>query len=235
VCGLEITAGNALSMYSTLSLNAENINIVTLHGQVGEKAGEGKIKLSSLRNKNIDYLALGHIHSYSENKLDERGRWAYSGCPEGRGFDETGEKGFVLLEIDEKIKSTFVPFSYRKTEEISVDITGTANDFEAFRRIQKEASRFSRDDLLRVNLEGEVEYDIDLLADDAQKYLSDGYYFVSVKNNAVRKINAEDYEHDLSLKGEFVRSVLKNQAYGEDEKRQIIALGLKALGGREIE
>ncbi len=234
VSALEITAGNAISMYSTLSLNPDCINIIALHGQTGEKAGAGKIKLSSLRNKNIDYLALGHIHSYSEGKLDERGRWAYSGCLEGRGFDETGEKGFVLLEIEDGVKSTFVPFAYRNIAEITVDITDTANDFEAFCRI-REAALCSEKDLLRVNLKGEISYDNETLAADAEKFLINRCYFISVKNNTVRKINAEDYEHDLSLKGEFIRGVLANEEYNDDEKRRIISAGLKALSGGEVE
>ena len=54
----------------------------------------------ALKNKNIDYLALGHIHGYKEAPLDGRGKYCYPGCLEGRGFDECGKKGFVLLNIE---------------------------------------------------------------------------------------------------------------------------------------
>ena len=50
-----------------------------------------------------DYLALGHIHYNVVEPLDSRGVYAYSGCLEGRGFDETGEKGFVLIEVENNI------------------------------------------------------------------------------------------------------------------------------------
>ena len=33
------------------------------------------------------------IHKYKKEKLDNRGVYCYSGCLEGRGFDECGEKG----------------------------------------------------------------------------------------------------------------------------------------------
>ena len=50
----------------------------------------------SEKEKNIDYLALGHVHEYRSGQLDGRGVWAYSGCPEGRGFDETGKNAFAV-------------------------------------------------------------------------------------------------------------------------------------------
>ena len=124
ICGIEMRRENATSLYSTLKLDKAKKNIVVLHGKIANSAGADKINLAKLGGKYIDYLALGHIHSFEENKLDDRGRYAYSGCLEGRGFDECGEKGFVLLEVDEEIKSTFHPFAKRKIEEWEVDITG---------------------------------------------------------------------------------------------------------------
>jgi hypothetical protein len=43
------------------------------------------------------------------------------------------------------------------------------------------------------------------------------------------------YEGDNSLKGEFVRTVRERTDYTEEEKAQIIAFGLKALAGREVD
>ena len=75
-----------------------------MHGQESDTDAKDKaeiINLKQLKNKNIDYLALGHIHTYKQSKLDNRGTYCYSGCLEGRGFDECGEKGFVLLNIED--------------------------------------------------------------------------------------------------------------------------------------
>ena len=64
-----------------------------LHGEVG--TGSKKININKLRNKNIDYLALGHIHSYQTGIIEEDKVYAYCGCLEPRGFDELNEKGFI--------------------------------------------------------------------------------------------------------------------------------------------
>lgn len=47
------------------------------------------------------------------------------GCPEGRGFDELGEKGFHSGTIDDsgKVSLTFVPFARRRYEILTVDVT----------------------------------------------------------------------------------------------------------------
>jgi len=60
-------------------------------------------------------------------------------------------------------------------------------------------------------------------------------YFISVKNDTLRKIDPTEYEGDLSLKGEFVRSVMARTDLSNERKRQIVTLGLKALAGQEVD
>lgn len=234
ITGLELSRENALSLYSTLKLEKNRKNIVMLHGQIAAASGADKINLNKLAEKNIDYLALGHIHSYGENRLDDRGRYAYSGCLEGRGFDEVGKKGFVLLEIGEELVSKFVPFAERTIDEYSVDIGGTENYYDAYRVI-KERVKFNPVNLYRICLVGEITYENDTLADDIEKLLSGDCYFVSVKDKTLRKLDPSEYEGDLSLRGEFVRTVLANPDWSEERKRRIVSLGLKALTEGEVE
>lgn len=234
VCGIEISQSNALSLYSTLKLEKEKKNIVALHGQVATSAGVDKIHLPSLADKNVDYLALGHVHSYAENRLDDRGRYAYSGCLEGRGFDELGEKGFILLEIEEDIKTTFIPFAQRTIHERTVDISSAANVYGAFVKVKSELLG-KPTDLYRITLVGELTFDNDGLAAEMENLLSSDCYFVSVKDKTLRKINPEDYAGDLTLRGEFVRGVLARTDWSEERKNSVIALGLKALAGQEVE
>ena len=131
ISGIEFGDVGDYEIYGSLILNKNNINIVVLHGQETQYDKKDKteiINLKSLKNKNIDYLALGHIHKFKQEKLDKRGVYCYSGCLEGRGFDECGEKGFVLLDIDEKdkkIETKFIPFASRTLYEIEVDVSDT--------------------------------------------------------------------------------------------------------------
>lgn len=104
--GIELSGENSLSLYSSLRLSEDDINVVIMHGDISEGAGEDKIKLPLLKDKNIDYLALGHIHRSYAKSLGSRGIARYSGCLEGRGFDETGEKGFYEVTVDENEKGS---------------------------------------------------------------------------------------------------------------------------------
>lgn len=235
ISGIEITAENSISLYSALSLEKDNINIVMLHGQVGDTYGKDKINIKKLRDKNIDYLALGHIHKTRLNvKVDDRAVYSYSGCLEGRGFDEAGEHGFVLLDIGEKITQSFIPFAEREIVEADADITGAHEAFGAYRSVKEQIS-FEKRNIYRINLVGEVEFDVDALAGDVAKYLSSDCFFITVKDRTAKKLDVIAYEKDTSLKGEFVRCVYSNPDYTDDEKKRIIAYGLKALKGGAIE
>ena len=113
IAGVELTEKNFSHIYDALSLRMEDINIVMMHGQDSTQFGPDLVCLPALKGKGIAYLALGHRHSYYTGRLDMDGVYCYSGCLEGRGFDECGEKGFVQLDIapNGKITQTFVPFA----------------------------------------------------------------------------------------------------------------------------
>ena len=229
ICGVELSAANAQSIYSTLSLKESSKNIVMLHGQIG-----GEIHLAKLRDKCVDYLALGHIHEYAHGAIDGRGTYAYSGCLEGRGFDETGEKGFIELTIGETVTHRFIPFSVRKIERVRVDVSGLTEGYAMAKRAMAQTP-FSRETIYRVDLVGEVDAQVDEFAPDVAAYLKNSCLYVSVKDCTKKKIDYEAYEFDASVRGEFVRTVRQSEEYTEDEKAQIIAYGLRALAGREID
>ena len=231
ICGTEICPANRSSYYSSLVLDKEKCNIVMLHGDTSAE----DINLKKLKNKNIDYLALGHIHKRSEGQIDERGEYVYCGCLEGRGFDEPGEHGFELLDIDgNKIKRTFIPFAKRQINEINVDITGCKNALEASTAVTNKV-RFSKEDIYRINLTGEINFDVDNFTEDVEYYLRNECYFINIKDKTSRKIDISQYENDLSIKGEFVRTVISKKDLSEEEKMAIINCGLKALDGKEID
>lgn len=234
VAGLELNRDNCVEMYETLSLNPEDTNIVLLHGQVSTQPGEELIALPKLKNRRIDYLALGHIHSYQLERLDDRGLWCYCGCLEGRGFDECGEKGFVLLDVQpRKICSEFIPFASRTLRDVPVDITGLLTVNQILSAMENASANIPEKDLVKFTLTGEyslqTQKDLRFLA----KMLEGRFYFSKIKDESRLRIHREDYEHDISLKGEFIRTVLASDKT-QEEKDRIIMLGIRALSGEEV-
>lgn len=56
----------------------------------------------------LTYLALGHIHKGGSFQAGDT-LCAWPGCPMGRGYDEQGEKGVLLVTLDETAQSRFLP------------------------------------------------------------------------------------------------------------------------------
>lgn len=128
-----------------------------MHGQID--------RFGSFAGRNIDYLALGHIHKYKKGSIDSRGVYCYSGCLEARGFDECGEKGFVLLDTAaavsgsagsgteniaaespecgtaRKIAARFVPFAKRKAWEITVDCTDIVTTPQLYETVKMQIAK----------------------------------------------------------------------------------------------
>ena len=88
----------------------------------------GPISEEDIAASGLDYLALGHVHQYSGLRRAGETFWAYPGCPEGRGFDELGEKGVLWLEVEKgRTEAEFVPLCRRRYQILSVDLTGQAD------------------------------------------------------------------------------------------------------------
>lgn len=258
ISGIELSAENADSAYLSLVLDAKKFNIVMLHGQESKSAVKDKaeiINLKALKDKGIDYLALGHIHAYKMDKLDARGTYCYAGCLEGRGFDECGEHGFVLIDIEEseervqegsalsavrhdipKHSLKFIPFAQRKLYTVYADVTDCQTTAEMTARADfalKEAG-CERESLVKLVLKGmldvECEKDIAYLL----SAFKSRFYYVKVYDETTLKIDVNDYMLDESLKGEYVRQVMADDSFSEEDKKIIIRYGLQAIAGEEV-
>ena len=238
ISGIEFGQTDNYEIYNSLFLEKNKTNIVVMHGLEAEADVKDKteiINLKALKNKNIDYLALGHIHSFKQGKIDKRGIYCYSGCLEGRGFDECGEKGFVLLNVEEgKITSEFIPFAYRKLYEVHVDITGAVESKEIEDRIKEKIVGISELSLVKIVLEGEVELGEERDIDYYIKKFEAHFYYLKIEDKTKVKIDYMKYQNDISLKGEFIRTVLEQKDLTEVEKNKIIITGIKALAGEDL-
>ncbi|MCI8631919.1 MAG: DNA repair exonuclease [Lachnospiraceae bacterium] len=243
VSGLELSQDNAKAAYVSLVLDFQKFNIVMLHGQESESTAKDRaeiIELKALKNKGIDYLALGHIHAYKKERLDARGTYCYPGCLEGRGFDECGEHGFVIIEVDEQTGAythEFIPFAQRKLYTVTADVTDcqTTAEMIAVAASALQEAGCTADSLVKLVLTGSLDVACEKDIAYLQSRFAGSFYFVKVYDETALKINIEDYLLDESLKGEYVRQVMKDAALSDEEKAQIIRYGLQALAGEEIE
>lgn len=225
-------------IYDTLPQVDNAFHIVMLHGQVTRtgSAARDTVVLSRLKNRGIDYLALGHEHAFRCDKLDRRGVWCYCGCPEGRGFDECGEKGVVLLDTDaegeERVR--FLPLARRTLHRVEVGVDGCLTHGEVRERVREALGAIPEKDMVKVVLVGEVSPECPPATEQLCAELDGQFYAVRVADETRLALRPEDYMNDISLKGEFIRSVMASGCSRAMQER-VIACGLRALRGEEAE
>ena len=238
VSGIILNSKNSNTIYESLSLNKNDTNIVIMHGQVaGYISSENAevISIPRLKDRNIDYLALGHIHSYSIGNIDARGKYVYSGCLDGRGFDELGTKGFVLLNCEQgRVYSEFVEFSSRVFIERVFDVS----EYDSFYQLSQEIvnnlqTEIDSKNLVKVILKGQQGVDFLIDTFSLNSRLNEIFFFAKVYDKTELKISLEDYQYDKSIKGEFIRTVWASDM-PLDKKNKVIKCGLSALKGEEI-
>ncbi|MCC9643549.1 DNA repair exonuclease [Rhodopirellula sp. JC740] len=76
-----------------------------------------------LADKGYDYWALGHIHQRGEHQIDGAAPVVFSGNVQGRHIRESGPKGCILVDIDDRNQTTrrFVPLDVVRFESFEAD------------------------------------------------------------------------------------------------------------------
>lgn len=222
-------------LYDSPSLDQDDLNIVMLHGELRNDA----IDIRKLENRNIDYLALGHIHSFRKDTLKPRGIWCYPGCMEGRGFDETGEHGFVVLDINEdtmKCSLEFVPSAKRHLYEVDVDVSECMSTIEMKEKAEEAIrGKVKPCDLLRIVLTGRVDALCEKNTVSLTRMLENEFYYVETVDKTELVVDYSQYAKDASLKGEFVRLVENDTTLSKEMKGEIIRCGIMTLNGEKYE
>ena len=205
------------------------------HGEVTfAQSRYGPITTDEIAASGLDYLALGHIHTASGLQKAGRTWYAWPGCPEGRGFDETGDKGVYLGTLDQgQVTLDFVPLARRRYLIPELDLTGRSPD-EALRSLMSQAHP---QDILRIILTGErnEEEPPDVTALTA---LASGYFYsASVQDHTVLSRDLWSRMDEDTLTGLFLRAMRRRLDEAAAEQRptleRAIRFGLAALEGRE--
>ncbi len=178
----------------------------------------------------VSYLALGHVHSYAEETLGNT-LCAYPGCPEGRGFDELGEKGIIIGEVTEAgVKTEFVPLCQRQYLELKVDITGLSTHDAVITRLKEEG--LLEKDLYKVILTGETEFmpDTAILAEAFSQC-----FFIKFYDKTKRCVDPVSLSKESGVRGMLAEKLLSGLS-GEQEElyQRALWFGLSALSGEKV-
>jgi DNA repair exonuclease SbcCD nuclease subunit len=133
--------------------DSEYINILCVHADI-ESGMYNPIDIKNASSKGYDYIALGHIHSFSGINNQGNTFWAYPGIPEGRGFDECGQKGYIKGELSKNLCSLdFCTSSERMYVDEIIDISDFKNEYEISEVIKSISG--SKENICRFTFVGE--------------------------------------------------------------------------------
>lgn len=214
----------------------EETNILLLHGNIENSSDRDYIDIEKYINCGFDYIALGHIHQYKVIKKNNT-TLAYPGSLFSNGFDESGNKGYIKLEIENKKieKIEFCQFPARRFMINQCDISGKNNNREIYDCIIESfnSNRITKKDLIRVILRGITKEDCDKSLSLLQDRLSD-YFYVEIEDQTKIEIDFEKIKNEkLSFKYEFLR-LLEESELDEKQKNIIAQIGIEALKGEEL-
>ena len=209
---------------------------MVLHGDISATESRyDPLTKEQIKESGIDYLALGHTHQFRGFLREGQTTYAYSGCPEGRGFDELGEKDILTGTVERgKAELSFVPFARRQYEILNVDVTGRSAE-DALRASLPDATVR---DIYRIIFTGETdERGLDLKSIEEQS--APDFFHLELRDETRIGEDVWARAQEDSLRGLFLRELrTKFDVASSDDERAKISLaarfGLAALDGRDL-
>lgn len=208
-------------------------HLLCLHGDVGAPGSAyGPVLREQLAASGLHYAALGHIHQYSGVQRDGNTCWAYPGCPEGRGFDETGDKGVLYVEVDRGVcRAELVPLAQRRYQILDVNLTGAEHILQA---IERQLPEHTQRDVYRLRLTGERGMEqLDL--EGLRQALAPRFYGLQLRDHTRLARDLWARLEEDSLTGLFLQEMeLRRRQEPDNEILELaVRFGLAALEGGE--
>lgn len=210
-------------------------NIMCIHGEVGAGIASpyNPISLEQLAGSGMDYVALGHVHKASGLLRAGETWYSWPGCPEGRGFDETGEKTVSVIELEDggcKLRSRVI--ASRKYEVMKVEVTG----IDPLLAVHTQLSDDTVGDIYRIILTGETEQPPDI--NRLSSGLSELFFELQLRDETRLRRSVWDSAGEDSLRGVFLSRLKARYDAAKDEAEkmsieQAARWGLAALDNRE--
>mgnify|MGYP002569655709 FL=1 len=209
--------------FNIKELNIENknkLNILIIHGTLNggtiQEHEYNPISKNELEEKSFDYVALGHIHKLDYN-TQENQKIVYPGSTVSLGFDELGEHGMIVGDIEkEKIKLDFIPLDEKEFKLKEMDVTEIISKEELIEKINE--LNFNENELIEIILIGKRNFEINTY--ELNKLIFNEK-IIKIKNKTKINYNLEKIANENTLKGLFAKNIknkLNDETLTEEEK-----------------
>ena len=225
--------------------SSENINVLCAHAELGSPLSKyAPLNQNAILLHGFTYAALGHVHLAPEPIRMGKTTVAYSGFAQGRSFDELGEGGAYIVDLDRETREVEllrVPLSKTVYRIEKLDISAVSSDEDVAKAIRELIldRGYDANVALRVRLLGSVPSDYALNVARIQNDPSiPPLALLQVKNESVANFDLEHLKTDMTVRGEVYRKLLPLLESSDAEERRKAALALKfalaALDKREF-
>lgn len=213
-----------------------SIRILVMHGEVSSGPCEyNPISRESIEESGYSYIALGHRHEFSGILEASGTSYAYAGIPEGRGFDELGEKGIIHGEVYEKGTSlSFRRTSTRNYDLLKVTLSEERTTEDICQKILESAS--DRKNIYKIELLGKVPAYLHVNLEGITEVLKNHLPYFTLTDRTLVLGNREHIREN-SLKGLFLKTIADRKA-DEDRDHELLdealTMGLRILSQEDF-
>ena len=201
----------------------EKYQIAVLHGDpTVSNSPYCPITAAQVRNSGLDYLALGHIHKAGGFRAGAT-LCAWPGCPMGRGWDETGEKGLCIVTLEDTAELRSVTMDTIRFLEEALDIGA-----DAAGALEGYLPGAGSEDFYRISLTGCGTADVEALKRQFAAFPN-----LELRDNTEAPVDLWADAGEDTLRGVYFR--LLREISEEDPNALLAAeLSRKLLEGREV-
>lgn len=226
------------------AINDDFINILLMHGDICPTpipSDYNPVTELSISESGLSYAAFGHKHEFSGIIKTGKTYYSYCGSPEGRGFDELGDKGIVLGHVYKKsCDLKFVRTCKRVYRECHVEVNNCLTHDQLYHSIMnKIASDSQKTDLYKIIVSGTFENDFTPSIDVILSKLKENLFFCKLEINSLPLVDLNQLKSEYSLKGIFVNKMLDrigkaNPDCDKDVIKKALYLGLDAFDKKGV-
>ena len=227
-----------------MPISSKNINLFCAHTEIGTSyLRYAPMSFEAIASQGFIYAALGHIHKPQVPTRIDDTLIAYSGFAQGRSFDELGDGGAYIVDIDpdtktasaERIKLSSMRYVIEKA-----DISSLSSDGEVAKKLEDivKEKGYGEETALRVVLTGAIPSDYYINEKEiSQELASCPLALLQIRNETVANFDLAYLEADMTVRGEVYRTLLPILKSEDEVERRRGALALKfalaALDKRE--
>ena len=211
----------------------EKPNILIIHGNIDGSTIEdmqyNSMSKKMLQEKGFDYVALGHIHKKDYN-TEENQKIVYPGSTISLGFDELGEHGMIVGDLEKnKLETQFIKLDDKQFTKRELNVDNIYSKEELIEKINE--LKIEENNYVEIILIGNRNFEINKY--DLIRYILNNN-IIKIKDNTKIAYDLEKLENENTLKGLFIKEMNKKikNAETEEEKEIIeksIEIGLASL------